>query len=67
VQVVPITGQVDRLYPAEAFITVKRKKRKAMADQMTTASKLRLRQRLGVLDASDMAAVERAIRIQLGL
>jgi mRNA interferase MazF len=67
VQVVPITSNVDRLYPAEAVVTVNRQKRKAMADQLTTASKLRLRQRIGVLDPSDMAAVEQALRTQLAL
>ncbi|MBI3708523.1 MAG: type II toxin-antitoxin system PemK/MazF family toxin [Proteobacteria bacterium] len=67
VQVVPITSNVDRLYPAEAVVTVNRQKRKAMTDQLTTASKLRLRQRIGVLDPSDMAAVEQALRTQLAL
>jgi mRNA interferase MazF len=42
-------------------------RRKAMADQITTASKLRLRQRIGGLDPADMAAVDRAIRTQLAL
>jgi mRNA interferase MazF len=41
--------------------------RKACADQMATASKERLRSRLGQLSASDMALVERATRVQLGL
>lgn len=67
VQVVPVTSKVDRLFPGEAFITINSDRRKAMADQITTASKLRLRQRMGSLDASDIEAVERAIRVQLGL
>jgi mRNA interferase MazF len=41
--------------------------RKAMADQLTTASKQRLITRAGVLSSADMAAVEKAIRIQLSL
>lgn len=67
VQVVPITSNVERLYPAEAYVTVGRARRKAMADQLTTAGKQRLRGRLGKLDPKDLAGVERAIKTQLGL
>lgn len=67
VQVVPISSQTSRLYPAEAYVTLNGERRKAMADQIATASKLRLRGRLGRLAADDMAAVERAVCVQLGL
>ena len=67
VQVVPITSQTGRLYPAEAYVTLNGERRKAMADQIATASKLRLRSRLGSVAAADMGAVERAVRLQLGL
>jgi mRNA interferase MazF len=67
VQVVPITSQVSRLYPGEAFVTLNGERRKAMADQIATASKLRLRSRLGRLSGEDIAAVERAVRVQIGL
>ena len=42
VQVVPITSNIDRLYPSEAYVTLQGKKNKTMADQITTVSKLRL-------------------------
>jgi mRNA interferase MazF len=42
-------------------------RRKALADQIATASKQRLRTRLGRMAAEDMEAVERAVRLQLGL
>lgn len=67
VQVVPLTTQTDRIYPGEALIDVNGERRKAMADQLFTASKLRLGRRQGVLTRGDMAAVDRAIRTQLGL
>ncbi len=67
VQVVPITSQISRLYPAEAYVTLNGERRKAMADQIATASKLRLRSLLGHLADNDMLAVERAVRLQLGL
>jgi mRNA interferase MazF len=67
VQVVPLTTSVDRLYPSEALVTVRGKKHKAMADQLTTVSKTRLRTRLGRLSQTDMQAVEQAIKVQLDL
>jgi mRNA interferase MazF len=67
VQVVPISSKAERLCPAEAHVTVGGARRKAMADQLTTASKQRLRGRMGALDPRDMAGVERAIKTQLSL
>jgi mRNA interferase MazF len=67
VQVVPIYSQVARLYPAEAGVTLNGAPRKAMADQLTTASKRRLQRRLGALSADDINAVVRAVCIQLGI
>ncbi|MGH6944528.1 MAG: type II toxin-antitoxin system PemK/MazF family toxin [Geminicoccaceae bacterium] len=67
VQVVPLTSKIARLYPAEAYVTLQGQRRKAMADQLTTVSRLRLRQRLGTLMPPDMTAVEHAIRVQLSL
>lgn len=37
-QVVPLTGKIGRLYPSEALVTLKGKKNKAMADQLTTVT-----------------------------
>jgi len=67
VQVVPLTTNVDRLYPSEAFVTVRGKRHKAMADQLTTVSKGRLDNRVGRLAAEDLRAVEQAVKLQLGL
>lgn len=67
VQVVPLTSNVERLYPSEAYVELQGQQRKAMADQIATVSKRRLQRRVGRLSDSDIAAVERAIRIQLGL
>jgi mRNA interferase MazF len=67
IQVVPVTSNVGRLYPSEALIKLRGGQRKAMADQISTISKLRLQERAGRLSGEDMAAVERAICLQLGL
>ena len=67
VQVVPLSTQVDRLYPSEAIVTLNGKAQKAMADQLTTVSKLRLSNRAGRLSAADLAQVERVVKLQLDL
>ena len=67
VQVVPLTSNVGRLYPSEAYVTLAGEQRKAMADQLTTVSKTRLADRLGALSLEDLRAIEHAIRVQLAL
>ena len=67
VQVVPISSQVARLYPAEAYVTLSGERRKAMADQITTISKRRLLRRIGTLGKDDLDAVGRIVSLQLGL
>ncbi len=63
--VIPITSQVARVYPGEALITLNGELRKAMADQITTASKQRLKSKLGNLAHADVTAVESAVLMQL--
>ena len=67
IQVVPLTSSVARVFPSETLVTVNGEKRKASANQLTTVSKLRLRGRLARIDGAEIAAVERAIRIQLAI
>ena len=67
VQVVPLTSNVSRLYPCEAYVALNGERRKAMADQIATVSKVRLRGSLGRLSPEDMDAVDRAVLIQLGM
>jgi mRNA interferase MazF len=66
-QVVPLTSNVGRLYPSEVYVTLNGAQNKALADQLTTVSKLRLRNVAGQLSQADMAQVERVIKVQLGL
>ncbi|MEA2238140.1 MAG: mRNA interferase MazF [Thermoanaerobaculia bacterium] len=67
VQVVPLTSNVARLYPSEAYITLNGEQRKAMADQLTTVSKQRLRTRIGTISTSDLERLGQAIQLQLSL
>jgi mRNA interferase MazF len=67
VQVVPLTSNMGKLYPSEAYVTIGGKQSKAMADRLTTVSKLRLLNSIGSLSPSDLTAVESAVRNQLSL
>jgi len=67
VQVVPLTSKADRLYPSQVFVTLEGKKAKALADQLTTVSKLRFSNIIGKLSDADLLAVESAVKIQLAL
>ena len=67
VQVVPLTSNVDRLYPSEAYVTLDGKQAKAMADQLATVSKQRLLNRAGVLSREDMQRVGEVVKVQLDL
>jgi mRNA interferase MazF len=65
--VIPLTSQVAKIYPGEALVTLNGEQRKVMADQVTTASKQRLRTKLGSLDQADITTVENALLLQLGM
>ena len=67
VQVVPLTSRTAKVYPSETLVTFAGKQGKAMADQLTTVSKLRLVNYDGELAPAEMRRVEQAIKIQLGL
>jgi mRNA interferase MazF len=65
--VVPLTSKTAKLYPGQAFVTLNGERRKAMADQITTISKLRLHSLVGSLSARDLISMESAILQHLGI
>ena len=67
VQVVPVTSNTTRLYVFESRIEVKGARGKAMADQIMTAGKQRLKKRIGKVSPAEMLGIERAIKVQLGI
>lgn len=67
VVVLPLTSQVDSLYPGEALITVDGKPARALGDQIRSLDKSRLRARIETLSQDELATVEDAIRVTLGL
>jgi mRNA interferase MazF len=67
VQVIPLTSNIDKLYPSETYITLRGKKAKAMADQLTAVSKKRLVNQVGKVSNAEIEGIKRAISIQLDL
>ncbi len=67
VQVLPLTSNIERLYPSEAYVTIRNKQAKVMADQLTTVSKRRLSDKIGEVSQIEMKNIERVIKLQLGL
>jgi mRNA interferase MazF len=65
--VIPLTSNVETLYPGEAVVTVKGQRARALGDQMRSIDKSRVRGSLGRLTAEDVAAVDEAILITLDL
>ena len=65
--VIPVTSNTGRLYPGEALVFINGREGKAMADQITTVAKSRLRNQVGVLSSDDMGRVEEAVLTHLGL
>ena len=67
VVVIPLTSNISRVYPGEAIITVNGEKSKAMTDQIMSADKSRLKNKIGELSKNDMISLETAMRQFLNL
>ena len=67
VVIVPITSNVDSLYPGEALVRVKGKPARALGDQIRSVGQQRLRGRVARLTVDELREVERAVRITFGL
>ena len=65
--VLPVTRNVESLYPGEAMITIQGRPARALGDQMRSLDKSRLGSRIGTLSPAELSAVEEAIRITLDL
>ena len=67
VVVLPITSNVESLYPGEAIVEVKGKPARALGDQIRSIDKSRLKTRVNTLTADEMARVDEALTITLAL
>ncbi|WP_461257269.1 type II toxin-antitoxin system PemK/MazF family toxin [Treponema sp. R80B11-R83G3] len=62
VVVIPLTSNTSRIYPGEAVVTVNGNKNKAMTDQIMSADKSRLKNKIAELSESDMVSLETAMK-----
>jgi len=67
VVVIPVTSNVDTLYPGEAKIELRRRPARALGDQIRSIDKARVRARIGRLTRQELLDVENAVRITLAL
>ena len=67
VVVLPITSNVDSLYPGEALVDVKGKRGRALGDQIRSIDKSRLKARAARLTAEEMSRINEALAITLDL
>jgi len=67
VVVLPVTSNVDSLYPGEAMLEIKGKPGRALGDQIRSIDKIRLKARVGRLTVDEMSRVDEALAITLAL
>jgi len=64
--VLPVTSNVESLFPGEAVIEIQGRPARALGDQMRSLDKSRLGARIGTLSPAALLAVEEAVLITLG-
>ena len=67
VVVLPVTSNVESLYPGEAKVRVRGAAARALGDQVRSVDKQRLVSRIAVLSADEMTSVDESLRITLDL
>lgn len=67
VVVLPVTSNVDSLYPGEARVEIRGAPARVLGDQIRSIDKSRLRSRIGNLTGDELFDVEEAVRITLAL
>ena len=67
VVVLPVTSNVDSLFPGEALVRIKGKPGRVLGDQIRSIDKSRLRDRAATLTATEMVRVDEALAVTLAL
>lgn len=66
-QVIPVSSNVEKIYPSETTIQIEGNTGKVMADQLTTVSELRLVSKIGNVTEKELEEIESIIKLQLDL
>ena len=67
VVIIPITSNTKSIYPFESGVKVSEQSAKAMADQIRTIDKSRLKNYIGKLTKKELQELEKAIKLVLSL
>ena len=67
VVVVPVTSNVETLFPGEAFVEIRGRKGRVLGDQIRSVDRARLRGRVQRLTGDEMDRVDEALRVTLSL
>jgi mRNA interferase MazF len=67
ITVIPLTSQLDKIYPFEVETDLNSQKGKTLTDQITTIDKKRLGKCLGQLDKLIMKQIQEALHLTLAL
>ena len=67
ITILPLTSQVDKIYPFQVFSEIKGKSGVILVDQIRTIDKKRFDGKLGEIDMEMMEKIERALHLTLSL
>lgn len=67
VVVLPLTSNIESLYPGEALIVLRGKQARVLGDQIRSIDQSRLRSRVSRVTTEELLEVERAVAITLHL
>jgi mRNA interferase MazF len=65
--VLPVTSNVESLFPGEAMIEIQGRSARVLGDPMRSLDKSRLGTRIGTLSPAELLAVEEAVLTTLGI
>lgn len=65
ITIIPLTSQLDKIYPFEVKTYLNNREGKALTDQITTIDKKRLGDCIGELDKKTMKQIEQALHLTL--
>lgn len=65
--VLPVTSNVDSLFPGEVRVEIRGNPARVLGDQLRSIDKSRLKSRIGTLSRDELLDVEQAVRITLAL
>jgi len=67
ITILPLTSQVDKIYPFQVFSEIKGRSGVILVDQIRTIDKKRFDGKLGEIDMEMMEKIERALHLTLSL